>query len=334
MWRPTRALGWILILMLCVPTVAFAATEAQLKTQLDELKANASAAGRKYSRAYWALDETEAKLNTTNRRIKTTRVALTAARARLGQRVAGIYRREDLDTLGFIVGATSFEQLVTRFELVSRIGEADARAVKDVKRLRERLLTQRRALVDQRVVRQKDVKKLKSERAALQRRLDSTDAEYRRVRTQLDAVRGGGTVAAGVASAPGPNGMVFPVAGSNYYSDTWGASRSGGRRRHQGTDIMAARGTRCVAIMSGTVRVSNGGLGGRTIWLTADNGWLFYYAHLDRQIVTGGRVRAGQVIGTVGSTGNAQGGSPHLHFQVHPRGGSPVNPYRYLRAME
>jgi murein DD-endopeptidase MepM/ murein hydrolase activator NlpD len=332
-WSYT-ALAWVLALTLCAPSVALAATQAQLKARLDQLNKQSAAAGERYSKAYWALDETDVKLARTNRRIKSTRKALSAARKLLNEHANAIYRRDELDLLVFLVGSSTFEELVTRADYLGRIGKSDAKVISRVENLSTRLLAQRDELKAQRVGRAKDAKHLRAERDRLQGRLKSTAAEYRRIRAQLDAQRAGGRLPAGVRAVAGPNGMVFPVAGSHYYSDTWGASRSGGRRRHQGTDIMAQRGTPVVAVLSGRIRASNNGLGGKCLWVTADNGWSFYYAHLDRQIVKSGRVRAGQVIGTVGSTGNAQGGSPHLHFQIHPGGGAPVNPYPYLTAME
>ncbi len=131
--------------------------------------------------------------------------------------------------------------------------------------------------------------------------------------------------------APTPtSNMICPVAGAAGFSDTWGAPRSGGRL-HQGVDMIAATGTTLVAVASGSAQFKTNKLGGNAIWLTANDGTRYYYAHLDRWEGSSRSVSQGEVIGYVGSTGNA--GVPHLHFEVHPGGGVAVNPYRYVRAV-
>lgn len=101
--------------------------------------------------------------------------------------------------------------------------------------------------------------------------------------------------------------------------------------------MMAARGTPVAAIYDGTISRTGSGsaLGGITIWMRA-NGDSFYYAHLDgiADGISGGvSVSAGQIIGYVGSTGNATAAYPHLHFEYHPGGGGAVNPYPLVKSI-
>jgi peptidoglycan LD-endopeptidase LytH len=142
-------------------------------------------------------------------------------------------------------------------------------------------------------------------------------------------------------TAPPPpeptGGQACPVAGPVSFVDTWGAPRSGGRA-HQGVDMMAARGTPVAAIFDGTITRTGSGssLGGITIWMRSTAGDTFYYAHLDSiagGIGSGTSVAAGQIIGAVGSTGNASPSYPHLHFEYHPGGGGAVNPYPLVRGI-
>jgi len=318
---------------LLLPAQAVAKSASELKKDLERLKSEVRDAGRAYDKAYWALDATDVRIENTDKRITAAQAELAAARKRLATQVSSMYRGEDVDYLTVLLGSASFDELVTRMEYLQRIGEADAVEIDRIEKLEAQLRTDRAKLAAERKKRAGAVKKLSSEKTALQKRLRGKEAEFEAVRAELAKVRSGGS-SSGAKYVPGPNGMVFPVQGAYYYSNTWGASRSGGRRRHQGTDIMAPRGTPCVAVLSGTVTSKENRLGGKTIWLRASNGWTFYYAHLDTYKVRSGRVSAGQVIGTVGDTGNARGGSPHLHFEIHPGGGGAVNPYPYLRAME
>jgi len=128
--------------------------------------------------------------------------------------------------------------------------------------------------------------------------------------------------------------LAFPVAGiKSNIGSLWGARRDGGRRKHQGIDIFARKGTPVVAICDGVITLKDHTpIGGKTLWLDSeDHTWTAYYAHLDKQYVKEGQfVRKGQVIGTVGNTGNARTTPSHLHFGIYTNRG-PVNPLPYVK---
>lgn len=128
----------------------------------------------------------------------------------------------------------------------------------------------------------------------------------------------------------------FPVPATCKFWDTWGAPRSGGRK-HEGVDILASSGTAIFAVQDGRITRRQadypGSRAGNAIWLTAASGTYYFYGHMSsfaNGVGVGSPVRAGDVIGYVGSTGNST--IPHLHLEIHPGGGGPVNPYPIVRA--
>jgi peptidoglycan LD-endopeptidase LytH len=146
-------------------------------------------------------------------------------------------------------------------------------------------------------------------------------------------VQPGGLTPAGSVYV-GPAG-VCPVGSAHSFTDTWLAPRSGGRQ-HQGTDVFAPYGAPAYAVVDGVIeRWGNGGLGGITLWLRGDDGARYYYAHNAANFApAGSRVRAGDVIAYVGTTGNAATTPPHIHFEAHPPGaGRAMNPYPWLAAL-
>ena len=116
-----------------------------------------------------------------------------------------------------------------------------------------------------------------------------------------------------------------PVAGVTTFTNTWLAPRSGGRQ-HKGVDMFADEATPVAAPVAGDVEFAEDSLGGLAFHLWGDDGNYFYGAHLSAYAGTSRRVAAGEVIGHVGHTGNADETAPHLHFEIHlerSRGGAP-----------
>lgn len=144
--------------------------------------------------------------------------------------------------------------------------------------------------------------------------------------------------------------IVFPVAGRNSYTDSWGAPRSGGRT-HKGADIFAAKGTPVVAVAPGEVigAAVSDGTAGVYVKIRHANGAVTAYLHLNNDtpdtddgavvgiadgIAEGAVVDAGTIIGYVGDSGNAEGTPPHLHFEYRPDGVNAVNPFPLLQVVQ
>jgi hypothetical protein len=142
--------------------------------------------------------------------------------------------------------------------------------------------------------------------------------------------------------------LIFPVVGgATYYTDDFGDPRPQGR--HEGNDLMGARNTPLVAVEDGVIRTHDSGRGGLMLYLRARTRE-YVYIHLsnDRTAVDddrggpatafapgirdGVRVKAGQHIAFLGDSGDAEGGSPHLHFEEHTLDGRVIDPYQRLRA--
>ena len=167
----------------------------------------------------------------------------------------------------------------------------------------------------------------------------ATPASPRQVPTPREEAASDPPPAAAPATA-----MRVPVAGVSRAAlrDTWGEAREGGARGHHGTDIMARAGTPVIAAADGWVeKLFESGRGGTTLYQrSADRRWSYYYAHLAGYapgVREGMRVRAGQVLGYVGDTGDAGAGNYHLHFgltRMHGGErwwqGDTVNPYPLL----
>ena len=237
---------------------------------------------------------------------------------------------EDLD----LQQASLDKQIAEQKDLVSRLEkrEAEMRAAlaaaeKAERELKERLERERREREYQ--------ARLEAARAAAAASAKAAAAaSAAKAAASAPKSSGGGGGAAPVAPRGGGSvvvsgGFGCPVPGSSF-SDSWGAARSGGRG-HQGVDMMAGYGTPIYAAVSGTVSHSTSGLGGNQLYLRGNDGNTYFHAHLQSYVGGAGPVNAGDQIGTVGDTGNARG-TPHLHFEIHPGGGSAVNPYPTVRA--
>lgn len=272
-------------------------------------------------------------------------VELGEKKAQCARRIRSMYIDGQETVLSVILGARDFSDLANRKVVLERIAERDRELFEAVRRLREQTATKKRrqdVLVRQtadlrEVQAQKqaaldgvmDKKKnllgrLRNQRAALEEELAQMEAESRRIQAQIAAFQG-----ANRGNLPAFRGnLIQPVRGR--FTSGFGYRVhpiTGTRRMHTGIDIAAPTGTPIVAAAPGVVISAGWQRGyGNTVIIDHGGGLSTLYAHCSRLFVRSGqRVKAGQRIAAVGSTGFSTG--PHLHFEKRVRG-VPVDPRR------
>ncbi len=357
MIKPRYVAAGLLLLALFLPaTQGYGVTLRQKKAQVEDLKDRvarvqdrADQATEEYQDAQARLANTENELTASQTRLALATSQLAGLQKILDGRVDNLYRHGKIDVVEVIFGVRSFDEFLDRWEWLRRIGAQDAKLVTSVKLYRQQVQGETEQLRVLQARRRVELREAQAAATDLQARLGDLEDLYRKSKKQLAVLikaekerrarlAAARRAAAGnglAADIPTPvNGYYFPVAGAHSFTNDWGEPRSGGRS-HQGTDVFAAMGAPSVAVTGGMVHTEyNNGNAGHSVHLYGDDGVTYKYFHMSGFAVSGGRVKAGQVIAYVGDTGNAKGTPPHLHFEVHPGEGGPVNPYPFLQAWE
>ncbi|MBA2272616.1 MAG: peptidoglycan DD-metalloendopeptidase family protein [Actinobacteria bacterium] len=268
-------------------------------------------------------------------------------RLRLEERADELYRSGSGELMEVLLSSQSFTELTDKAELLAHASADDnamfmeyARARAELDWLAQKLTVRRRKLNEATGELREVAQQLRERLRSVAAKAEDVREELAEQRARLRARRRRAAETAATTGVPpaslqppatssGPR--TCPVAGPVSFVDSWGAPRAG--HTHVGVDLLADYGTPVVAIVSGTITYAGyDGSGGNMIFLSGEDGNDYWYLHNQANLVTSGKVVRGEQIATVGDTGNAVG-IPHVHFEYHPGGGGPVNPYPVVAAI-
>lgn len=270
---------------------------------------------RSYEAAKGKLEVLSSQISATQAAIQALEAHIGSVKGAINARAASTYRSGPPEMINVLMEARSFRQFATAMDLIEAITERDVQIIKVVSQTRNDTLNLQAQLDAQKSEHQKTIDVLQHRQSQMQGSLRAVGQQYEAVKAKFENTK---------------SGFQFPVRAPYSYVDTWLGPRAGGRK-HMGVDIFALQGTPVYAVVSGTIeQLAFNALGGNKLWLRSpgDN-WSYYYAHLAGYgpgIKNGARVKKGQVVGYVGTTGNARGTPPHLHFETHVPAGPATNP--------
>ncbi len=328
--RPVRGLALGLGLLLAGTSAAAAPALEDVQEQREQLEEDLDLTLLAYQDAYQRAELTKLEVAELEDRKSELEAKLVEAQRLVAERARVIYKRPGDTLLGQVLASGSVSEAAERVSLLNALNSRDLSDAEGARALRTQLNQTEVLLLD----REGELDAQLSELQSLTEVITADLEQTKNVETQLIKIEERKQfLRQGLMN--GTYSCIFDP-GRFRFTNDWGQPRSGGRS-HKGTDVVAPYGDPVFAITDGTVaRFSSGSLGGTTLYLSGDDGTKYYYAHLSGYapgISPGVRVEAGEWIAMNGDSGNARGGVPHVHFQIHPGHGAAVNPFPTLNTL-
>jgi murein DD-endopeptidase MepM/ murein hydrolase activator NlpD len=344
-----KRLRLILVLCVCLLLVAGPASAKEKKISESELKRRANAAAAGYARAEAAVARLGNDIDRLEKEVAKLQVKMAPLRDAVTRRAVAVYQAgRGVDAIAGLSVQPDLVQSARGVRMVSQASAADLDAIATLDVARDKIRQRQAAIAAKRQDQEAAMTTLDGERKVvelelavmararqdLQSRLVAAPRQARASRGEARGVPPQPVLqtAEAAAAIPVATNLICPIAGPLAFTDTWGDPRGGGRR-HKGTDLMNRFGTPNVAVVSGQIARHHSGAGGLAVYLYGDDGHTYYYAHLSEVVGPDRRVAQGEVIAKTGNSGNARGGAPHTHFEIHPGGGEAANPYPSMRAV-
>ncbi|MFL5767429.1 MAG: murein hydrolase activator EnvC family protein [Actinomycetota bacterium] len=288
------------------------------RAKLAHLEHHMNMTAKRIDHTQSALAEIQHQLDHVAVKLAEARAEITKLQDEMNQRIRAAYIQGPGTPIELVLTAPTYNSLVERLSILDHMTQTDAELADQIKAVAAQLQARTQQLTDLQQQRT-DLLNLLNER---RQKLQSSYDEQHKLLSYLADQR---AIVMQQITALQPF-AVCPVMGPRAYSDDFGAPRTaGGYHPHAGNDILAPMGARIVAPFDGTATASHDTLGGLTVNVTGADGYV-YNAHLSR-IGKTGQVRAGDVVGYVGNSGDARGGPTHDHFEWHPNS-IPSHPHK------
>jgi murein DD-endopeptidase MepM/ murein hydrolase activator NlpD len=340
----------LLVFCVCLLLVAGpASAKAPKRLSESELKRRANAAAAGYARAEASVARLGNDIDRLEKEVAKLQLKMAPLREAVTRRAVAVYQAgRGVDAIAGLSVQPDLVQSARGVRMVSQASAVDLDAIAKLDVARDRIRERQATIAGKRQDQEAAMSTLDGERKVVELELAVMARARQDLQSRLVAApparvsRGEGRrevppqpvlqTAEAAAAIPVATNLICPVAGPLAFTDSWGDPRGGGRR-HKGTDLMNQLGTPNVAVVSGQFARHHSGAGGLAIYLYGDDGHTYYYAHLSEVVGPDRRVAQGEVIGKTGNSGNARGGAPHTHFEIHPGGGEAVNPYPSMKGV-